>query len=210
VVLYLPDERTAAAWPGFVGDAAHALRSAGVRFEVDRTLPAPSRVNHLFNAFLCSHVDDLASTGEIPRREAIPAVLLALLSRGRLDRRIHPNTAVLLALTQLGSLTFYRDAPRYEGGVEALRATMAALWRSGRLVVAPTTTRPPPRHGRAVFAWTWQAYCKLGNLTDATALALPFGRFSDGMPRSLQILGPPGSERAVLDLAERLEPVTPR
>ena len=42
-------------------------------------------------------------------------------------------------------------------------------------------------------------------LTDATAIAIPFGSF-DGttLPRSLQILGPPGSEQAVLDLAERL------
>jgi Asp-tRNA(Asn)/Glu-tRNA(Gln) amidotransferase A subunit family amidase len=53
------------------------------------------------------------------------------------------------------------------------------------------------------------SFCKLGNLTDATALALPFGSYrprgAPAMPRSLQILGPPGSEDAVLALAERLE-----
>ena len=38
----------------------------------------------------------------------------------------------------------------------------------------------------------------------------PFGRFPDGLPRSLQIMGPPGSEDAVLYLAERLEAVAPR
>jgi Asp-tRNA(Asn)/Glu-tRNA(Gln) amidotransferase A subunit family amidase len=66
-------------------------------------------------------------------------------------------------------------------------------------------------------------FCKLGNLTDATGLALPFGSYpartaagrswlrrsgarpEPAMPRSLQILGPPGSEDAVLALAERLE-----
>jgi Asp-tRNA(Asn)/Glu-tRNA(Gln) amidotransferase A subunit family amidase len=41
-----------------------------------------------------------------------------------------------------------------------------------------------------------------GNLTDATSLALPFGYFSDGLPRSLQIMGPPGSEQAVLAAGE--------
>jgi Asp-tRNA(Asn)/Glu-tRNA(Gln) amidotransferase A subunit family amidase len=36
---------------------------------------------------------------------------------------------------------------------------------------------------------------------------VPFGKFDDGLPRSLQIMGPPGSEDAVLALAERLEAV---
>jgi Asp-tRNA(Asn)/Glu-tRNA(Gln) amidotransferase A subunit family amidase len=56
-----------------------------------------------------------------------------------------------------------------------------------------------------VLDWSVLAFTKLGNLTDATSIAIPFGHF-DGtpLPRSLQILGPPGSEQAVLDLAERL------
>jgi amidase len=56
-----------------------------------------------------------------------------------------------------------------------------------------------------VLAHHWQAFCKLGNLVDATACAIPCGKFANGMPRSLQLLGPPGSEEAVLDFAERLE-----
>ena len=52
-------------------------------------------------------------------------------------------------------------------------------------------------------------FCQLGNLCDATAIVIPFGRFSpSGLPRALQILGPPGSETAVLDLAQRLEHAT--
>lgn len=210
VRVYAPDERTTGAWPTFVADAAVALRSAGVRFEVLRTLPGANAVNNLFNAYLSSHIDDMEATGEIPRAEAIPAVLLGLLSGGRLDRRIHPGAGILIALSQIGALTLYRDGARYADGVERLRAQMAAVWRAGHLVVAPTATLPPPRLGRSVFSWTWQAYTKLGNLTDATALALPFGRFPDRLPRSLQILGPPGSEQAVLDLAARLEAVAPR
>jgi Asp-tRNA(Asn)/Glu-tRNA(Gln) amidotransferase A subunit family amidase len=82
---------------------------------------------------------------------------------------------------------------------------MRDVWKT-RLVVAPTMTLPPPHHGRAVLAWRWQAFTKLGNLTDSTCIAIPFGRFAScGLPRSLQVMGPPGSEEAVLDLAERLE-----
>ena len=50
----------------------------------------------------------------------------------------------------------------------------------------------------------------MGGISVTVALALPFGRFENGLPRSLQILGPPGSEDAVLDLAGRLERVAPK
>ena len=39
VVLYSPDDATLGEWPTFTGDIATRLMSAGVRFEVDRTLP---------------------------------------------------------------------------------------------------------------------------------------------------------------------------
>jgi Asp-tRNA(Asn)/Glu-tRNA(Gln) amidotransferase A subunit family amidase len=44
----------------------------------------------------------------------------------------------------------------------------------------------------------------MGNIADATGLAIPWGRFESGMPRAIQLLGPPGSEDALIDLAERL------
>ena len=204
VLLYAPDAACTAQWPTFVGDAALLLMRAGVKMEIERTLPPPSVVNDIFNEYLSSHLDEFASTGELPVREAIPAVFLALASRGRLDKRVHPNTAILLALVQAGALTIYRDQKRADKAVARLREAMRDVWRT-RLVVAPTSTIPPPKHGRGFLEWRWQAFTKLGNLTDSTSIAIPFGRFDDGLPRSLQILGPPGSEDAVLDLAETLE-----
>ncbi len=205
VIVYGPDAATIGAWPTFVSDIAARLLEAQVRFDVDRTLPPPSAVNELFNGYLCAHLDELSSTGELPHREALPAVLFALAANGRLDRRVHRNTAALLALVQLGNLTVYRDAKRFDSGVSALRHAARAIWDAQRLIVAPTATIPPPKHGRALFSWTWQAFTKLGNLTDSTAIAIPFGRFDSGLPRSIQIMGPPGSEEAVLDLAAKLE-----
>ena len=43
-----------------------------------------------------------------------------------------------------------------------------------------------------------------GNIVDATALAVPLGRFPGGLPRSIQLMGPPGSEDALLEMASRL------
>ena len=209
VVLYGPDAATMGEWPTFVSDVAARLLEAGVRFDVDRSLPPPSDVNVLFNAYLCAHLDELSSTGELPHREALPAVLFALAAHGRLDRRVHRNTAALLALVQIGNLTLYRDAKRFDTQVGALRHATRAIWDARKLIIAPTATIPPPKHGRALFSWTWQAFTKLGNLTDSTAMAIPFGRFASGLPRSIQIMGPPGSEEAVLDLAARIEALEP-
>ena len=205
VVLYAPDEACRGRWPTFVADAAHALMEEGVRFEVDRSIPGPSRANHLYNAYVSSHFDEFSATGEIEFREGIAAVALGLASFGRLDKRVHPTSGAILALMALGEATIFRKKARWERELVDLRARVRRVWDGGRLLVAPTSTSLPPRHGRSVLDWTVLAFTKLGNLTDATAIAVPFGRF-DGtsLPRSLQILGPPGSEQSVLDLAERL------
>jgi Asp-tRNA(Asn)/Glu-tRNA(Gln) amidotransferase A subunit family amidase len=48
-----------------------------------------------------------------------------------------------------------------------------------------------------------------GNVVDATGLALPLGRFDDGLPRSMQLMGPPGSEEILIAVAEKLVPAGP-
>ena len=45
----------------------------------------------------------------------------------------------------------------------------------------------------------------MGGIIIFTAISIPFGTFDSGLPRGLQILGPSGSEGAVLALASRLE-----
>ncbi len=209
VALYAPDEATKGEWPTFVSDVALRLMSAGIRFDIDRTLPPPPVVNDLFNAYLCAHMDELKSTNELAVPEAVAAVALGLASQGRLDRRVHMDTAALLVLVQTGNLTIYRNPSRFDAAVGRLRHAMDAIWSKGRLVVAPTATVPAPKHGRGIFTRNWQSFTKLGNLTDATAVALPFGRYANGLPRSIQVMGPPGSEEAVLDLAAKLEEIAP-
>ena len=205
VRLYAPDAACVGAWPTFVGDAARALLSIDERFEVDRTLPSSCFVNDAYNGYVCANFGAFLAVGELPLGEALSAIVLGLVSNGRLDRRIHPNTGMLLLALAAGRLTVYGNAARARDRVRRVEDAMRAIWEKGHLVVAPTATSPAPRHGRAAFDHRLLAFAKLGNLTDATAIALPFGHFEDGLPRSLQILGPPGSEDAVLDLAARLE-----
>lgn len=221
VVLYVPDRAHDEEWPTFLQDASRLLRNAGVAFEITRELPSPSEVNELFNEYLGSHFAEFIAGDELPLREGLPAVLLSLLTGGRLDKRVHPNTAVLLAGTAALSLR-YRDRLRSEAALASLRADLGAIWNRKTLVVCPTTTLRAPRHKQSAFQVRLMSFCKLGNMTDATGLALPFGTFPEktvrssrfsrrvstwpAMPRSLQILGPPGSEESVLALGARLEP----
>jgi Asp-tRNA(Asn)/Glu-tRNA(Gln) amidotransferase A subunit family amidase len=205
VVVYGPDRASLGRWPTFAGDAARALMAAGVHFEVDRTLPPASRVNTIYNGYVSSHFDEFSATGELEFAEGLSAVLLGLASLGRLDKRVHPTSGALLALMALGQATIYRNAPRLEAALADVRARVKAIWAGGRLTVAPTTTSLPPKHGLSTFDWTVLDFTKLGNLVDSTAISVPFGTFDDtGLPRGLQILGPPGSEQAVMDLAEKL------
>jgi amidase len=132
-------------------------------------------------------------------------VLLGLATLGRLDKRVHPTSGALLALMAVGQKTIYRNAARWEDELATVRARVKAIWDSGRLIVAPTTTSLPPKHGLSTFDWTVLAFTKLGNLTDSTSISIPFGFFGEtGLPRGLQILGPPGSEQSVLDLAAKV------
>jgi len=206
VALYLPDPAHLGRWPTFASDARALLEAAGVDVESASSLPPPAEVHETFTAYLCSHFLDFVGDEEMGLAEGLAATALGLASGGRLDKRMHPVSGALFALVGLGKLVRYRDPAPQIARVERLREAVRDVWASGRLLVSPTTTSLPPRHGRAVFALRAPSFAMLGNVVDATALALPFGRFAGStLPRSLQILGPPGSEHAVLDLAERLE-----
>jgi Asp-tRNA(Asn)/Glu-tRNA(Gln) amidotransferase A subunit family amidase len=208
-ILYLPDAAHAGRWPTFERDALEVLARVGVKVDRDHGLPPPSEVNEAFGAYLSSHFFEFVGAEEMSIRDGLAATALGVLTNGRLDKRLHPVSGALFALVGLGKLVRYRDAAPQVERVESLRDAAKLAWSSGRLLVSPTTTQLPPKHRRAVLALRAPSFVMLGNLTDATAVAVPCGRFEGtGLPRSLQILGPPGSEDAVLELASRLESAT--
>lgn len=206
VVLYGPRDRfSAGKWPSFVRDADTLFRGMNVPVREDQALPSPMDVDGLYNHLLSSHFDDMLGTGEISVLEGLPAALSAVaLGRFSNSRQLHRNTAQALLVLYVGHYTVWRNRARALERLDALQRAVERLWNDGLLMCAPTTTYPAPRHGRVLWTLGIMAFTKLGNLLDATCIAVPFGHFDNGMPRSLQILGPPGSEAAVLALAEQI------
>lgn len=70
-------------------------------------------------------------------------------------------------------------------------------------ILLPATPRAAFAHGSHV---TDHAHLTaLANVAGLPALALPAGRNADGLPVGVQLIGRPGSERALIDLARRLD-----
>jgi Asp-tRNA(Asn)/Glu-tRNA(Gln) amidotransferase A subunit family amidase len=205
VVVWPPDRAHDDDWPSFMADTGSLLHEAGIGWSLGERLPSPTEVNELFTEYLVAHWDLFMREGDMPVSQALPAVLLGLISNGRLDRRIHPNTGVLLLAVTALMPKYRKKGPAAERRQE-MRRRCDQVWDTGALIVSPTVAVKPPRHGRGALTTRSMSFCKLGNLIDATGLAIPFGVFpgTPALPRSLQIMGPPGSEEAVLDLGDKL------
>jgi Asp-tRNA(Asn)/Glu-tRNA(Gln) amidotransferase A subunit family amidase len=205
VTMWIPDGSARARWPSFESDVRGALGRAFERVERNDRLGSMQRAYRATLAMWSSHFEDLLACDPISLGEGIGAVLSSVVLRGSLgDRRFHPVTAQILLLIAIGRVTIFRDRKRASAAAEAFRAAMQREWDEGWVVAAPTATHPAPRHGRSILDQHTLVCTMPGNLCDATGLAIPWGTFDDGMPRSMQLLGPPGSEQVLLDAAERL------
>jgi Asp-tRNA(Asn)/Glu-tRNA(Gln) amidotransferase A subunit family amidase len=204
-VIYAPDR--AGDWPAFSTEVAAHLEATLDGLPL-RELPLPSttRVRNVYSSLWASHLEEILACDEsISFAEGLGAVLSSIVFRGAFgDRRFHPTTAELLAIIALGRFTLFRDPKRALQKAAALREQFDALWSKGCVVVAPVCMYPAPPLGRL----NWNPHvlsCTIpGNVVDATSVSIPFGRFEGGLPRGVQIMGPPGSEDIVLDLAERM------
>jgi amidase len=86
------------------------------------------------------------------------------------------------------------------------------------LLLTPTLAGPPPPAG-GWSARSWRAnvgaglryapYTAAWNVAGLPALAVPMGVRRDGLPNSIQLIGPPGSERLLLAVAGQLEAAAP-
>jgi Asp-tRNA(Asn)/Glu-tRNA(Gln) amidotransferase A subunit family amidase len=186
LVSYGPDAATRGEWPAFDDELARVVSSAGLVTE-RAALPAPLDVDGLFTRFLAVHFSGWLAGAE----------------RGLL--RLHPDTAKVIAQLRLLQLRHLPRRRSIDDQVSRLRADVTALFARGAVLLTPTTTWSARRHGDVLRTRGLGAFVKLGNLVDATALSVPWGAFANGLPRGLQLLGPPGSELALLDLAQRLE-----
>jgi Asp-tRNA(Asn)/Glu-tRNA(Gln) amidotransferase A subunit family amidase len=204
VLLYAPDEGH---WPSFARDLSPVISSAlGIDARVTTDLEPPRKMEEIYGGVWASHFEDLlASDRSISLGRGLLAASIAVLSGGRLgDHSFHPTTAELLLLIAAGRVTLYRDRERARRRAFAVRDSFRDLWAQGNLVIAPVTAHPPPKVYRSNRTRGLLSLTMPGNLADATGLSIPFGTFDGILPRAIQLLGPPGSERALLEMGERI------
>jgi Asp-tRNA(Asn)/Glu-tRNA(Gln) amidotransferase A subunit family amidase len=168
-------------------------------------LPSTAKLARVYASLWSSHLEQLTAADDtLSLAGGLAATFSALLFRGRFgDRRFHPDMAKLLGLMAIGRVTIYRDTQRALSNAAAIRERMTAAWERGYVVVAPVCMYPAPRLGTSTNNMHLLDCTIAGNIADATSLAIPFGHFADGLPRAIQIMGPAGSEKALLNWAER-------
>ena len=190
------------------GGREAASRRRTVGWVVSRDLPDAHRDQCALHAVSRRALRRVHRDGRAPARAGDPVrVSSRSLSGGRLNRRVHPNTALLLLPCFAMRARALRQGARggEGGGCPATRLCHLGLRRAHRLAdddrsSASARTR---RDGSPLdeLLQARQSHRRDGPRG-------PFGTFFPGtpaFPRSLRILGPPGSEEAILDLGARLE-----
>lgn len=193
-------------WPTFKEDVErHVAAAIDSAVTSEHGLPGTTSMRNAYSAVWASHFDEVeAADDTLTTREGIRGVLSAVFRRGRNgDKRFHPTTAELLMLIAIGRYTLFRNADKALRNAQAIRGMYGELWDRGLLVIAPVCAFPAPKIGKLNRNLHILSCTIPGNISDATGIAIPFGRFPDGLPRSVQIMGPPGSERLLLDVADR-------
>ena len=119
------------------------------------------------------------------------------------------------AFTRNRSLT----AADYYKAVTSIRIEsrrVVAFWDSHDVLITPTLTQPPPRHGHFADpasaherAFDWLAFTYPYNCTGQPALSLPLAAAGSGLPIGVQLVGPPRGEAVILSLAAELEQALP-
>jgi amidase len=200
VAICLPG-RVAAAQVAAVERAAEALAAAGC------------------NVARASAPDDLGARSAAVARLLLSVSLAEWLAAlgAQAATRVSPLAAAVAAEGRGTPATALFAASREMGRIAA---ATRALFRDFDAVLMPVLSGPPPRIGHfdmratdpaAHFA-AMEALAPnacLANVAGCPALALPFGMAGD-LPVGVQIMGPIGSDRALLALGARIEAAAPR
>ena len=119
----------------------------------------------------------------------------------------YPADAFAAASLRLRQMLDYARGKSAADYAIADRVVDAAVLKARRLfadvdvLVTPTTPQTAFAHGTA--APVEQAdFTAFANLSGCPALSLPMGLASNGLPTGLQVMGPPGSDLRLLELAE--------
>lgn len=104
-----------------------------------------------------------------------------------------------------------------ELAVEELRARFAWWFTQFDVLLAPVSVSPAPLHARSTLTISGHELSARAvmratvpfNLTGLPAISLPFGATPGGLPIGIQLVSRWGSDHHLLDLAERLERLSP-
>jgi aspartyl-tRNA(Asn)/glutamyl-tRNA(Gln) amidotransferase subunit A len=130
--------------------------------------------------------------------------------------REHPelysgDIRALIYLGELWSARNYVDAQRLRG---VLRDRLRAIAQPYDAILTPTAAVQPPRIGEKAQVegdppgselYTFMRFTVALNVTGYPAISIPAGQDRDGLPVGLQIIGKPGGDTALLDLAQTIE-----
>jgi Asp-tRNA(Asn)/Glu-tRNA(Gln) amidotransferase A subunit family amidase len=176
---------------------AHVRRFAHVFREVQRRAPDFANVHEVFETlrgiyFLAAHRERLRDKREL------------------LDRNVIDNTERALKLSVL-------DVSRALVEQTKLAARFLAFFAEVDVLICPAASVSPFPHAQLFVEaingemmatyMTWLAITYAPTMALACAAALPCGRDHMGMPFGIQVIGPPGADAHVLQVAHALEGV---
>lgn len=151
-----------------------------------------------------------------------PSVLTRYLRGGHDEAHALPHYERLSRSTRgfakLGALVPSALVEWSRSGEAALAARLNRVLEAHDVLITPATAQPPPRigqfDGRGALSTLngvigLVPYNAPWNLTGQPAAAVPAGFGSDGLPRSVQIVGRPGDEGTLLSLSAQIEAERP-
>jgi aspartyl-tRNA(Asn)/glutamyl-tRNA(Gln) amidotransferase subunit A len=118
-----------------------------------------------------------------------------------------PSDVLAAASPRLQKMLDYARGKSAADFAAADRVVDAAVLKARRLfadidvLVTPTTPQAAFAHGTAPPV-DQADFTAFANLSGCPALSLPMGPTADGLPAGLQLMGPPGSDLRLLELAE--------
>jgi aspartyl-tRNA(Asn)/glutamyl-tRNA(Gln) amidotransferase subunit A len=178
--------------------------------------PGKLRVGVLGDLRAWGTTDDVAAVAhELPNRRAvdfadfpIPAARRAALFLTEAEiLGAYPADVIAGASPRLARMLDYARGKSAADFANADRVVDAAVLKARRLfadvdvLVTPTTPQTAFAHGTPAPA-DQADFTAFANLSGCPALSLPMGLAADGLPTGLQLLGPPGSDLRLLELAE--------
>jgi allophanate hydrolase len=121
--------------------------------------------------------------------------------------QVHP---VVRDIIEGGAKYSGADVFRTQHRLRQLRHQIAPVWQQVDALLLPTigTTVTIEEVLADPFARNAMLghYTHFGNLLDLAAISVPAGTTADGRPCALMLVGPPGSDLTLADLAARIEP----